>query len=120
VKYRSEGKDKREESKQSIDGGAHETCRGEDERATDRRLVAEVIFPSPSPSSSSSLSSSPSASPSPRSPSSLPLFLAPFAFAFASTPTDLRVVPVRSLPLVSPPFVPFHRLRSCILALFWV
>jgi hypothetical protein len=36
LKYRSERKDKREESKQPIDGGAHETCKGEDERATDR------------------------------------------------------------------------------------
>jgi hypothetical protein len=105
VNCRSEGKNKREELKQPVDGGAHETCKGEDERATGD-WSPQVIFPSPSPS--------------PPSPRSLPLFLAPFtfAFAFASTPTDLCVAPVRSLPLVAPPFVPFHRLKSCVLAFF--
>jgi hypothetical protein len=80
VKYRSEGKDKREESKKPVDGGARKTCKGEDDRATDD-WSPQVVFPSPLPSSS------PSASVSPASPRSLTLFLA--SFASASTPTDL-------------------------------
>jgi hypothetical protein len=115
LKYRSERKDKREESKQPVDGGAHETCKGEDERATGG-WSRQAIFPSPSPSSSPPPSYSPSASLHLhllhlvlRLCSSLPLPLPP-------TPTDLYIVQVRSLPLVAPPFVSIIDLKAALLS----